>query len=218
MQNALAHSSYAVEWHCADNERMEYLGDAVLELCISEHLYENCPRMREGEMTKTRAKLVCEDALYRCAVAIGLPEHLLLGGGEDRTGGRGKPSILSDAMEAVIGAVFLDGGYIAARNFIRDKLLPHLISNTGEATPDYKTRFQEYAQGRLRGAKIVYDLIRVEGPDHRCVFTMRVSVNGKPMGEGSGKSKQSAGQQAAKAALLAFANAEKNGDNEQVCD
>lgn len=218
LQTALTHASCAAERHCADNERMEFLGDAVLELCISEYLYESNPRMREGEMTKTRAKYVCEDALYACAVATNLPGSLLLGGAEDRMGGRNKPSILSDALEAVIGAVFLDGGYMAARGFIRESLLPYLLTAASTPEGDYKTRFQEYVQGRMRGAKIAYELVEARGPDHLREFTMCVSVDGKPLGKGSGKSKQSAGQQAAKCALATLLEAENHGKEKISCD
>lgn len=203
LQTALTHTSFvkgdgAKTEH---NERMEFLGDAVLELCVSEYLFQKHREKNEGSLTKLRARLVCEGALFSAACALGIPQYMRLGHGEDRTGGRGKPSVVSDAMEAVIGAVFLDGGIDAAKTLIISRVISYLEAASVDAMDrDYKTRLQELIQHAHLGSPR-YEQLSVEGPEHRRIFTMGVLLDGKLLGTGSGASKQSAGQAAAKAAL-----------------
>ena len=201
LRHALTHSSFATK-AADDNERMEFLGDAVLELCVSEALFLRFPDMREGQMTKNRASIVCEDALCAAAKKIGLGEYLLLGRGEAASGGREKPSILSDAFEAVIAAIFLDGGLEPAKAFIHRFVLSQLNLSTAAFEKDHKTRLQELIHAKTHGKQVTYELVREEGPDHQKTFTMRAVLDGEVLGEGTGGSKQSAGQAAAHAALL----------------
>ncbi len=184
------------------NERLEYLGDAVLELCISEQLYMRYSNWTEGAMTRARATIVCESALDQAARnCFNLQDYLLLGHGEENTGGRMKPSILSDALEALIGAIYLDGGMEAARALIMrfaHPALDHAVDNG--PGKDHKTTLQEYVQKRHLGA-ISYKLVSATGPDHKKEFRIRVSLSDRLVGEGVGGSKQEAGQRAAKTAL-----------------
>lgn len=200
LRHALMHSSYT-PGDGVDNERMEFLGDAVLELCVSEELFYRFPQMQEGLLTKNRASIVCESALFEAAQGIGLGEYLLLGKGEAASGGREKPSILSDAFEAVICAIFLDGGLEPAREFIHRHVLPLLDLSGAAFEKDHKTRLQELIHARTHGKQVTYVLAREEGPDHDKRFTMQAILDGEVLGEGTGRSKQSAGQAAAKAAL-----------------
>ena len=200
LRRALTHSSY-VPGDGSDNERMEFLGDAVLELCVSEELFFRFPKMQEGELTKNRASIVCENALFAAAKEIGLGEYLLLGRGEDANGGREKPSILSDAFEAVIAAIYLDGGFTPARTFIHRFVLPLLDLSAPVFEKDHKTRLQELIHARTHGRQVTYRLIGESGPDHDKTFTMQAVLDGEVLGEGSGHSKQSAGQAAAADAL-----------------
>ena len=200
---ALTHTSYVKgdgRAH-AHNERLEFLGDAVLELSVSEYLFTRFKDYNEGDMTRLRAQTVCEGALFEVAKALDIGSSLLLGRGEEHSGGRAKPSILSDAVEAVIGALYIDGGMEAARSFIMSFISASVDSalNSG-ALKDYKTMLQEYVQKRHLGA-IAYKLTGSSGPDHNKTFTMEVSVASIPTGSGEGKTKQEAGQQAAKAAM-----------------
>lgn len=200
---ALTHTSFVKGdgAHTAHNERMEFLGDAVLELCVSEHLYLKHPEFAEGSLTKMRARLVCESALFSAACTLGVPEMLRLGHGEERTGGRKKPSVVSDAMEAVIGAVFLDGGIEAAKRVILDHVIDTLERASVDALDrDYKTRLQEHVQHSHMG-KLQYVLTDSAGPEHRKEFTMTVYLDGAAIGSGKGGNKQSAGQAAAADAL-----------------
>lgn len=206
LDTALTHTSYVKGDGRArlHNERLEFLGDAVLELCVSEHLYRRFLDFDEGAMTRLRAQTVCEGALYEVAKGLGLGEALLLGRGEDHSGGRDKPSILSDALEAVIGALYIDGGMESARSFIMsfiDASVERALA--GGALKDFKTMLQEYVQKRHMGA-IAYRLAGASGPDHSKVFTMEVTIAGIPSGTGEGHTKQEAGQRAAKAALGEF--------------
>lgn len=188
----------------AHNERLEFLGDAVLELCTSEYLYLRFPDYDEGAMTRLRAQAVCEGALYEVAREYGLGAMLLLGRGEDHSGGREKPSILSDAVEAVIGALYIDGGMEVAKGFIM-RFVHNSVADAmaGRLIKDHKTMLQEYVQKRHMG-QIVYELTGSSGPDHNKTFTMRVLVAGETAGIGEGRTKQEAGQQAARAALIEF--------------
>ena len=206
LDTALTHTSYVKGdgRASAHNERLEFLGDAVLELCTSEYLYLRFPDYDEGAMTRLRAQAVCEGALYEVAREYGLGAMLLLGRGEDHSGGREKPSILSDAVEAVIGALYIDGGMEVAKGFIM-RFVHNSVADAmaGRLIKDHKTMLQEYVQKRHMG-QIVYELTGSSGPDHNNTFTMRVLVAGETAGIGEGRTKQEAGQQAARAALIEF--------------
>lgn len=206
LDTAMTHTSYVkgdgrARMH---NERLEFLGDAVLELCVSEYLFARYTAFDEGAMTRLRAQTVCEGALFEIAKELELGEALLLGRGEDHSGGRDKPSILSDALEALIGALYIDGGMETARGFILSFIDGSVdAALKGGALKDYKTMLQEYVQKRHMGA-IAYRLLSASGPDHSKMFTMEVTVAGIPSGIGEGHTKQEAGQQAAKAALSEY--------------
>ena len=206
LDTALTHTSYVKGdgRASAHNERLEFLGDAVLELCTSEYLYLRFPDYDEGARTRLRAHAVCEGALYEVAREYGLGAMLLLGRGEDHSGGREKPSILSDAVEAVIGALYIDGGMEVAKGFIM-RFVHNSVADAmaGRLIKDHKTMLQEYVQKRHMG-QIVYELTGSSGPDHNKTFTMRVLVAGETAGIGEGRTKQEAGQQAARAALIEF--------------
>lgn len=204
LNTALTHTSYVKgeNRNAIHNERLEFLGDAVLELIVSEYLFKNNPSMNEGLMTRIRSRAVYETALFDAAMNIGLGDYLLLSHGEEHTGGREKPSILSDALEALIGSMYLDGGIECAKKFI----LGFAVSSIREAVKtvtvkDHKTLLQEYIQQNHTGT-IEYEVVGVSGPDHKRVFTIEVRINGKPYGSGKGCSKQEAGQNAAHATLL----------------
>lgn len=215
---ALTHTSFVKGdgARTAHNERMEFLGDAVLELCVSEYLYNKHTGVDEGSLTRMRARLVCEEALFSVAQKLGLPAFLRLGHGEDRMGGRDKPSIVSDAMEAVIGAVFLDGGIVPAKELIISRVVEELERVAVDMVDrDYKTRLQEWAQAGHLG-QVTYLETGSEGPDHMRVFTVAAMLNGTKLAEGSGKSKQAAGQAAACEALKKCCNKINKGKNQ--CD
>ncbi|MBO4384082.1 MAG: ribonuclease III [Clostridia bacterium] len=204
LNNALTHTSYVKgeNRNAVHNERLEFLGDAVLELIVSEYLFVNNPQMNEGLMTRVRSRAVYENALFDAAREIDLGRYLLLSHGEEHTGGREKPSILSDALEALIGAMYLDGGIEPAKKFI----LGFAVSAINEAVKtvtvkDYKTLLQEYIQQNHAGS-LEYNVVSISGPDHKRVFTMEVCINGMSYGRGQGGSKQEAGQNAAHATLL----------------
>ncbi len=200
---ALTHTSYVKGEgrRLTHNERMEFLGDAVLEFCVSEFLYENFPEMDEGTMTRIRAYTVCESALYEVSKMFGIGEALLLSHGEEHSGGRRKPSICSDATEAVIGAIFLDGGIKNAKSFVLSFATEFVYKAVKMAsTKDYKTLLQEKIQSTHAGT-LHYELRGEKGPDHKKTFMMDVLLNNDVVGSGEGGSKQEAGQQAAKAAL-----------------
>ena len=202
LQNALAHSSYANErWHDSlkSNERLEFLGDSILGMVVADHLYKTFPDRPEGELTRMRADMVCEQSLARIADRIGLGNHLLLGHGEEQGGGRGRASILADAVESVIAATYLDGGMDAARRFIETFVLCN-VPVTRLQTVDYKTRLQERVQQK-KAQVLSYALIGETGPDHDKRFTVSVSLNGKEVGQGTGSSKKRAEQEAARAAM-----------------
>lgn len=199
---ALTHSSYANEKGMAKtsyNERIEFLGDAVLELVSSDYLYHENPQMQEGGLTKLRAKLVCEDALDVSARSINLGKYLLLGKGEEITHGRDRKSILSDAFEALIGAVYLDGGYSVVASFI-NKFVLNDIENKS-LFYDSKTTLQEIVQARY-GVTVTYEVIDESGPEHDKHFEIAVFIKDKQMGVGEGHSKKSAAQMAAYQTIL----------------
>lgn len=202
MSEALTHSSFSNEGKkCGrDNERLEFLGDSILSLVVAENLFTHYKHLPEGELTKLRASLVCEKSLFSFAQEIELGSYLRVGKGEEHTGGRKRPSILSDAFEAVIASIYLDGGYDAAREFVL-KFIPSRIDvkKTG-ALSDYKTALQEIIQ-KNREEKVEYVLIEEVGPDHNKAFTVEVHLNSNVIGSGAGKSKKQAEQLAAKEAL-----------------
>ena len=202
LQNALAHSSYANErWHNSlmSNERLEFLGDSILGMCVAEYLYCTFPDRPEGELTRMRADMVCEQTLANVAGRIGLGEHLLLGKGEEQGGGRTRNSILADAVESVIAATFLDGGMGAAKQFIQKFILVEVPVKKLHNV-DYKTSLQELVQQK-KNQVLSYALVGESGPDHDKHFEVEVSLNGKVVGLGSGSSKKRAEQDAARVAI-----------------
>ncbi len=208
LKQALTHSSYANEQKInklPDYERLEFLGDAVLEMVSSTFLFEKFPELSEGKLTKTRATLVCGASLAFCAKDIELGKFVLLGRGEEATGGREKETITSDVMEAVIGAIYLDGGLDKASAFIHRLVLSDLEHK--QLFYDSKSLLQEYVQ-RESGSTLSYVVLDENGPDHDKEFIIEVRVNGKAMGRGVGKTKKAAEQKAAYEALLASKAAE----------
>lgn len=204
---ALTHSSYANEnklGMSACNERIEFLGDAVLEIVVSRYLFLNYTDKAEGEMTKLRASIVCEPTLALCSKEIELSEYILLSRGEDKTGGRQRPSICSDAFEALIGAIYLDGGLDEASNFIHRFVLVDVEEKISFS--DSKTRLQEIIQGRKTGEVLSYRLLEEGGPDHAKTYTCGVFLGENMLGKGCGTTKKSAQQQAAYAALKQINN------------
>lgn len=199
---ALSHSSYANEKkkHRQSNERLEFLGDSVLSIVVSQYLFEHFTHLPEGELTKIRASLVCEKSLFEFAKIIDLGEYILLGKGEENTGGRERTSILADAFEAVNAAVFLDGGLEAARKHILRFIPEDVTSRKAVSFSDYKTILQEIVQKNPE-EKIEYKLVGQSGPDHNKAFTVQVCLNSNVIGTGIGKSKKEAEQMAAKEAL-----------------
>lgn len=204
IQQALTHSSYANE-HKMDklynNERLEFLGDAVLEIISSDFLYRRFPKMQEGQLSKKRASLVCEPTLALCAREFGLGEYLRLGRGEDLSGGRERDSVVSDAMEAVIGAIYLDSGFEAAKQFIMSFILNDIERK--ELFCDCKTLLQEEIQS-VYHAPVCYEVTGTKGPEHNRTFIVQAKIGDRVLGEGSGRTKQAGGQAAAYEALLAL--------------
>ncbi len=201
LQNALSHSSYANEhWHNSlmSNERLEFLGDSVLGMVVAEYLYRNFPDRPEGDLTRMRADMVCEQALAEVANRLDLGRHLLLGHGEEQ-GGRTRASILADAVESVIAASFLDGGMDAARAFI-EKFILCDVPVTRLHNVDYKTALQELVQ-KKKDQQLSYVLVGESGPDHDKRFEVAVFLNGDKIGQGSGSSKKRAEQDAARCAM-----------------
>ncbi|MBQ6145725.1 MAG: ribonuclease III, partial [Clostridia bacterium] len=190
LRRALTHSSLAVEQHRMgeDNERLEYLGDAVLEHLVSRHLFDTHPEMREGALTRLRSSLVCESALAFAARRLELGKYIRLSRGEEQCGGRDKDSILSDAFEAVLAAVYLDGGLEEADRLVRQHVLSAENQPQRTSTKDSKTAFQELIHADHKGRAIRYELVNESGPDHKKQFTMRVLVDEEEWGVGSGPS------------------------------
>lgn len=202
LRQALTHSSYANERHMkklSDNERLEFLGDAVLEIVSSEYLYRNYPKLPEGDLTKFRASIVCEPTLALCTREIDLGRFLNLGKGENQTGGRNRKSILSDALEAVIGAIYLDGGFEKAKEFIHRFILTDIEHK--KLFYDSKTILQEVVQGSYE-EPLHYELLAEEGPDHDKSFRVEARIGDKVIGVGCGHTKKAAEQEAAYQALL----------------
>jgi ribonuclease-3 len=204
LRQALTHRSYSNEYPESDephNERLEFLGDAVVELSVSGQLMERLPEAREGDLTKLRAMVVSEGSLAICAAELGIGDYLRLGRGEDQSGGRQKPSILADAFEALMGAVFLDGGFAAADRTIRLLLGPLIDAAVeGGLEGDHKTRLQEIAQREWQQTPR-YEVVAERGPDHAKLFTVAVYLENEEMARGEGPSKKTAEQHAARRAL-----------------
>lgn len=201
LENALTHSSHANENRgkgLQSNERLEFLGDSVLGMVTADYLFRSHPDLPEGDLTRTRASLVCEGSLVEVAQILGLGDYLMLGKGEDSGGGRERPSILADAVEAVLAAVYLDGGIGSARKMVQKFILDREEKKMGSR--DYKTALQELVQ-RESGQVLEYRLTDAQGPDHAKVFQVAVDLNGTAIGTGEGRSKKEAEQNAAKAGI-----------------
>jgi|BioPla2DNA2_1021312.scaffolds.fasta_scaffold04035_6 ribonuclease-3 len=201
--NALTHSSYANEMRMSkgkNNERLEFLGDAVLELVTSEYVYTKHKDLTEGDLTKLRASIVCEPTLSACARDLDLGKYLFLGKGEDISGGRERSSILSDSLEALIGAIYLDGGFTNAKEFITHFILEDIKDK--ELFFDSKTILQEIIQNNSKQQKIRYHLISEDGPDHNKIFTIAVYIGNEEIGIGTGRTKKAAEQEAANQAII----------------
>ncbi len=203
LKNALTHSSYANEVRngFSSNERLEFLGDSVLSIVVSDYIYKHYPNMPEGELTKLRASLVCEKSLCTFSRELELGSYLMLGKGEDKGGGRERDSILADAFEAVLAAIYLDGGMEPARRHVMNFVLRELKHTDDEVFKDYKTALQEIIQ-RNPEESVTYILIDESGPDHDKSFTVEVRLNSNVIGKGTGKNKKRAEQMAAKEALM----------------
>ena len=219
LAHAMTHSSYANEKHwekARNNERLEFLGDAVLELVSSDFLFHKNSHMPEGEMTRTRASMVCEQALAYCAGEIHLGEYLMLGRGEEATGGRERASVVSDAMEALIGSIYLDGGFASAKEFIHKFILNDLENK--QLFYDSKTILQEMVQGMGREA-LTYELLGEDGPEHNRVYDTCAKIGGREIGRGQGRSKKAAEQMAAYRGILKLKEegAVRPGEQENVC-
>lgn len=204
---ALTHKSYANENRlgmAGHNERLEFLGDTVLDFIISDFIMKLCPDSPEGELSKLRAVVVSEPNLFKVATRLGLGEYLLLGKGEEQTGGREKPSLLANAMEAIIAAIYLDAGLDEAYHFIRNNFENDIKAMVaGGMVYDYKTELQEACQSRF-GELPKYTVVNETGPDHQKVFEVEIEAEGRALGKGSGKSKKEAEQHAAQTALEAL--------------
>ena len=201
LSEAFNHSSYANEHRGAgisSNERLEFLGDSVLGFVTAEFLFKNYPRLPEGDLTRMRAALVCEQSLYEVAKMLELGQYLKLGKGEEAGGGRERQSILADAVEAVFAAVYLDGGMEQIRGLIHRVLLSR--APAAEERKDYKTTLQEIVQRKI-GQQLTYHMVEESGPDHNKTFVFEVRLNGEPIGRGDGHSKKEAEQAAARDAL-----------------
>lgn len=200
---ALTHSSYANErksQHIQYNERLEFLGDAVLSIVVSDYIFTHCPELPEGELTKLRAALVCEKSLFEFAKQIQLGSYLRLSKGERNNGGAERPSIVSDAFEALIAAIYIDGGIEPATKHILNFVIPAIKNSQKKRMKDYKTTLQEIIQ-KNPGEKLEYVLVSESGPDHNKHFVFEVHLNSNVIGKGGGRSKKEAEQQAAREAL-----------------
>lgn len=203
MKEAITHSSYAKErksQHIKYNERLEFLGDAVLSIVVSDYIFKHCPELPEGELTKLRASLVCEKSLFEFAKIIDLGKYLILSKGERNNGGAERPSILSDAFEALIAAIYIDGGYEPASKHVLNFVIPAIKNSKTKNNKDYKTTLQEIVQ-KNPGEKLEYVLVAESGPDHNKHFVVEVHLNSNVIGKGGGRSKKEAEQQAAHEAL-----------------
>lgn len=204
LKTALTHTSYAYEHGVQSNEKLEFLGDSILEFVSSEYMYNKYTNLKEGEMTKVRATVVCEKSLYKIAVLHNFSDFLYLGRSEIMTGGNKRPAILADSVEAVIAAMFIDGGLDPAKKFIIENLKDEIeIATKHVGQKDYKTVLQEELQ-KNGDVKIEYKIIKESGPDHDKTFEAEVSLNGKKLASGVGKSKKEAEMQAAKKAIESY--------------
>jgi ribonuclease-3 len=203
---AMTHSSYSNEGKNKNaprsNERLEFLGDSILNACISQLVYLNMPDLEEGDMTKLRAAVVCEESLAKCANSLNIGKHILLGKGEELTGGRSRPSILADAFESILGAIFLDSDFYSVKE-IADKFLNAsiLAAQKGMSGIDFKTFLQEVIQ-KKGSTKITYSILKEIGPDHNKLFEAQVMIEDKICGIGTGKTKKEAEKSAARDALI----------------
>jgi ribonuclease-3 len=205
LKHAITHSSFVHEQKLAtadSNERLEFLGDAVLELCVSDFLYHRYPDMSEGDLTKKRAALVCEASLAKLARSLSIGTFILLGQGEAAEGGREKDSILADVLESILGAIYLDGGIEEVRALIL-RLYEPIADKATRTNKDYKTTLQEYLQ-KKSNETATYTIVKEVGPAHKKTFTSQATHKGKVLGKGKGASKKAAEQEAAKAALKAM--------------
>lgn len=204
LRQAFTHSSYVNEHRSKENishnERLEFLGDAVLELGVSQFLYRKHPAMPEGEMTKLRASIVCEPSLKEFAKGLNFGKYLLLGKGEEQTGGRDRPAILADAFEAFLGALYLDQGFHAVLEFLEKNIFTKITTGAFSHAMDYKSQLQELIQ-QNQNNEIEYVIIEEKGPSHAKEFIAQVKINGEVSGEGIGRTKKESEQRAAKAAL-----------------
>ncbi|MUK89946.1 ribonuclease III [Ornithinibacillus sp. L9] len=207
LRQAFTHSSYVNEHRdqtFSDNERLEFLGDAVLELGVSQYLYRKNPNMPEGEMTKLRASIVCEPSLYNFAKELKFGDHVLLGKGEEQTGGRDRPALLADVFEAFLGALYLDQGFDIALAFLEEHVFPKIDTGAFSHAMDYKSQLQELVQ-QDKNQKIVYQIIEEKGPSHNKEFVAEVVIKEGVSGTGVGRTKKEAEQRAAKKVLDTFA-------------
>ena len=200
LNHALTHSSYANEHHISDNERMEFLGDAVLNLIVSENLFNKLSGDSEGDLSKIRAALVCEQGLFELSKKIGLAQEIKLGHGEEMTGGRDRPSVVSDAFEALLAGIFLDSDFETARAWLLKLMDSELSKVDTDSLGDFKSMLQEHTQKGGRG-KVTYRITKESGPDHSKMFECEVLIDGKAAATGKGRSKKDAEQDAAKNAL-----------------
>jgi len=204
LRRALTHKSFANEnsdLNIKDNERLEFLGDSVLSIVVSEYIFLKLPDLPEGELTKIRARIVCEASLSEAAKSIKLGDFIMLGRGEELTGGRERPSILADGFEAVLAAIYLDGSFSRVKKFILD-IMGDKINNAinGDLLLDYKTKLQEKIQAKTR-KKLSYHIYKEKGPDHNKTFYVEVRLDKKILGKGKGSNKKEAEQAAAKVAM-----------------
>ncbi len=206
LEKSLTHSSYSNEdksYSKVNNERLEFLGDAVLSITVSRFIFDKFPEYPEGDLTKLRSQVVCEDTLSLVAANLQIGRFLLLGKGEEASGGRERKSILADAVEAIIAAIYIDGGYRKAEEFVLENLTKYIqLAVKGKIVTDFKSYLQEYYQSKSQSCKIRYVVTKEEGPDHEKMFHVNVLVNKTVVGKGTGKSKKLAEQDAAKNALM----------------
>jgi ribonuclease-3 len=206
LEKSLTHSSYSNEdksYSKVNNERLEFLGDAVLSITVSRFIFDKFPEYPEGDLTKLRSQVVCEDTLSIVAANLQIGRFLLLGKGEEASGGRERKSILADAVEAIIAAIYIDGGYRKAEEFVLKNLTKYIqLAVKGKIVTDFKSYLQEYYQSKSQSCKIRYVVTKEEGPDHEKMFHVNVLVNKTVVGKGNGKSKKLAEQDAAKNALM----------------
>ncbi|ASN07390.1 ribonuclease III [Virgibacillus necropolis] len=206
LEQAFTHSSYVNEHQgkvFSDNERLEFLGDAVLELGVSQYLYRNNEKMPEGEMTKLRAAIVCEPSLENFSRDLGFGEYILLGRGEEQTGGRDRPALLADVFESFLGALYLDQGYDQAISFLNEFVFPKISTGAFSHAMDYKSQLQELVQ-QYKNQNIEYKIVDEKGPSHSKEFVTEVYVKDQKAGSGVGRTKKEAEQRAAKHALDTF--------------